>query len=197
MWTVGPRAGHHVAMTILATPSAVPCPWGSPLNFSPMCLPRGVFLSATPSHHSIIMPIPSKLFPVAGVVYIPTPTWNNEDVYMYTHAHTHTPTYIYMDWTEWTFERFSWFPSEITSKGAEVKIKLQKLQCFAFWRWRKKLRTTSKVEDCCYGSVGQSCLTLQPQGLQYARPPVNHQLQELAQAQVHWVSDCRWKIVDV
>lgn len=79
----------------------------------------------------ITVPIPSKLFPVAGVVYTPTPTWNNGDVYMYTHAHTHTYT-----WTE-PNELFKGFPdstSEITSKGAEVKIKLQKLQCFAFWR---------------------------------------------------------------
>ena len=38
-------------------------------------------------------------------------------------------------------------------------------------------------------SVAQSCLTLQPHGLQKPRPPVHHQLLEFTQTHVHWVSD--------
>ena len=38
-------------------------------------------------------------------------------------------------------------------------------------------------------SVTQSCLTLQPHELQHTRLPVRHQFPELAQTQVHWVSD--------
>ena len=36
-------------------------------------------------------------------------------------------------------------------------------------------------------SVGSD--SLQPHGLQHARPPVHHQLPEFTQTQVHWVSD--------
>ena len=38
-------------------------------------------------------------------------------------------------------------------------------------------------------SVTQSCLTLRPHVLQHTRLPVHHQFPELAQTQVHWVSD--------
>ena len=40
-----------------------------------------------------------------------------------------------------------------------------------------------------FSSVAQSCLTLQPHGLQHARLPCPSPLPELAQTQVHWVSN--------
>ena len=41
----------------------------------------------------------------------------------------------------------------------------------------------------CWCSVAESCPTLWPHGLQQARFPALHQLPELTQIHVHWVSD--------
>ena len=67
------------------------------------------------------------------------------------------------------------------------------IQCYT----RIIIITTSVAEPkkyfftpCCCCSVAQSCQTLRD-SMDYTKPgfPVHHHLQELAQTQVHWVSD--------
>ena len=76
------------------------------------------------------------------------------------------------DWTDWNYAWLFWDPMDHSPPGSSVHGILQA---------RILVRFTS---------VTQSCLTLSD-SMDYSTPgfPVHHQLLELAQTHVHWVSD--------
>ena len=103
-------------------------------------------------------------------------------------------------WHHWlNGHEFEWPPGDSARQGS--------LACCSPWghkglditewlNWTDAKQWYSVVLSSFISSVQFSCLQslscawlLWPQGLQYARFSVHHQLQELAQTHVHWVDD--------
>ena len=85
--------------------------------------------------------------------------------------------YRIFDWNWFFFRKLSCLPASI--------VVVKKL---------KTIWTPDPFHGACFYSSAQfSCSvvsnSLQPHGLQHVRPPVHHQLPELTQTHVHWVSD--------